>query len=704
MRRKAEGLSPTVSGRVSAPLRAVRDVTGLVWQGATRYVKVRLVAVLCLLVGGSALTALAPVALKRAVDALAYSGRAAPASALGWIGLYVAGQGLARSLGQIRGLVYARAERRMLRSLSERLFAHVMSLPLRFHLDRRTGAIGQTLDNGLQGYRLFLQQATFTMVPSAVELGTVIAVFVATRQPGLVALFALAIASYAAAFGVFAARIAPAARAASAARVDASAAMTDAILSYETVKLFCAEPAMQERVSGALLRTEREWVGFYRRYACNGLGATALFALFLAATLLYATRQVQRHRMTVGDFVLVSTYLLQVVRPIEMLGYAMQGLSQGLAMLGKLLELYREPPEGRREGQAARVAAGARESVVSGVAAVAGGAGVAGDAADGVSNSVSNDVSNGAAGDATGGAPHSGPSSRYGELEFAHVDFSYGADRALLADLSFRLPAGGTLGIVGASGAGKSTLVRLLVRLLEPGAGGIRLDGVGIGDLPLAELRGMIAVVPQDTALLDDTIGYNIALGRPGSTVREVQRAARLARLHDWVMSLPEAYGTRVGERGMRLSGGERQRISIARAALRRARIYVLDEATSSLDSATEREILASFREIAGYRSTLIIAHRLSTVTHADEILVLDGGRVAERGSHGGLLALGGRYAALWHAQSDAGAATDGCGAGAGHGGAAGARAGAAGRRSGADAGPPTPDSTAAGRAAARRC
>jgi ABC-type multidrug transport system fused ATPase/permease subunit len=233
---------------------------------------------------------------------------------------------------------------------------------------------------------------------------------------------------------------------------------------------------------------------------------------------------------------------------------------------------------------------------------------------------------------------------------------SYPPGRWVLRDVSFRLPAGKTLGVVGASGSGKSTLVRLLVRLLEPESGRILLDGVPISELPLATLRQAIAVVPQDTVLFDDSIAYNIAVGRPGATPGGVEHAARLAHLHDFIMSLREGYATQVGERGIKLSGGERQRISIARAVLKRPRVYVFDEATSSLDSHTEREILANFRAIALASTTIVIAHRLSTLVHADEIVVLDGGNIIERGTHEELLR-GGRYATLWTAQQKGSAA-----------------------------------------------
>jgi ATP-binding cassette subfamily B protein len=300
--------------------------------------------------------------------------------------------------------------------------------------------------------------------------------------------------------------------------------------------------------------------------------------------------------MTIGDFVLVNTYMLQVIRPVEMLGYAMQGFSQGMAMLRKMLELFHEKSE---------PAATTEADVLTGP----------------------------------------------GALRFDRVSLSYSPDRAVLKDVSFTLPAGKTLGVVGASGAGKSTIVRLLVRLYDPDGGEILFDGIPTSELSLSQLRRAIAVVPQDTILFNDTIGYNIGFGRFGSTQKEIEEAARLAHLHDFIMSLPDRYETKVGERGVKLSGGERQRVSIARAALKRPRIYVFDEATSSLDSRTEREILSNLHEISRSSTTLIIAHRLSTVVHADEIIVLGNGTVLERGTHAQLLQLDGAYAALWRAQ-----------------------------------------------------
>jgi len=584
--------------RLRMGMASLREVIALIWTDATGFVRFRLVVALFLIMAASAMTALGPVALKLIVDGFTGQGSGVGISAVTLIGLYVLSQWLARTVGEIRGLVYARAERRMSRMLSERLFAHVMRLPLRFHLERQTGAISQALDNGLSGYQMVLHTLVFTILPVATELGTIVVVLSRLDHPAFLGLFSGAIVAYAVVFWYAAYTIMAAARAASDAQVSATAVMTDSILNYETVKYFTAESVVQERVSRALTRTEDGWVSFYRRYAYNGLGVATIFAGFLAVTILYAAHEVQGGRMTVGSFVLVNTYMLQVVRPVEMLGYAMQSLSQGMAFLGKMFEIFREKAE----------------PLPAGDISPAGG----------------------------GGA---------GRLDFEGVGVAYRSDRVILKDVNFTLAAGKTLGVVGGSGAGKSTLVRLLVRLIEPDTGRILLDGVSIGDLPLCVVRQAIAVVPQDTVLFNDTIGYNIAFGKAGSTQAEVEHAARLAHLHDFIMSLPDAYDTKVGERGVKLSGGEKQRVSIARAAIKRPRIYVFDEATSSLDSNTEREILRNLREISRFSTTLVIAHRLSTVVHADEIVVLEGGTIVERGSHAALLRQSGRYASLWEAQ-----------------------------------------------------
>ncbi len=575
------------------------EVVALIWSEADRFVKIRLAAALLLTVVASALAGLGPVALKLVVDRFAGGLKASTVPVGLLIGLYVLSQWLARSVGEIRASFYAEAEQRMVRTLSERLFAHVMRLPLRFHLDRQTGAVTQILTNGMQGYQRVLHTLMFSTLPIATELATIVVVLSRLDQPAFLMFFSGAIVCYSVVFAFAARRTQKASRSGSAAQVDSNATMTDSILNYETVKYFVAETVVQKSVGARLRRTEEEWVRFSRQFAVNGLCVAMLYTAFLGLTIVYAVRETEAGRISIGTFVLINTYMLQIVRPVEMLGYAVQALSQGIANLDKMLELFREKPEDLAKGDAALL---------------------------------------------------TGP----GELEFSKVGVAYRSERTILEEVSFKVPAGKTLGIVGHSGSGKSTIVRLLTRLIEPDSGRILLDGIPISKVSLARLRESIAVVPQDTVLFNDTLAYNIAFGRAGSSREEVVEAARLAHLHDFIMTLPEGYETRVGERGMKLSGGEKQRVSIARAVIKRPRIYVFDEATSSLDTRTERQIMQNLREISFHSTTLVIAHRLSTVVYADHIVVLDAGVIVEHGPHEALLEKNGRYAALWHAQQQA--------------------------------------------------
>lgn len=589
---------PTLGVKVSSGIGTLREVCALVWGHTGVFVNARLLVALILITAASAFTALGPIALKRIVDRFSAQGTVSRAGLALLIGLYVGSRWLARTIGEIRGFVYARAERRVSRTLGEKVFNHVLSLPFRFHLERQTGAVTQSLTQGLQGYQSVMHTLVFSVLPVATELGTILIVLSHLGKPRFLTLFAGALVCYAITFSYAARRTMRAARSASAAQVAATARMTDALMNTEIIKYFSAETVVKDGVVGALVRTEDEWVRFYRQFAQNGFLVATIYAAFLSAAIVLAAQDVRAGSMTLGTFVLVNIYMLQLVQPVETLGYAVQSLSQGLAYLENVLGFMRESAE---------------------------------------------DVA----------APDSrtGLADAAGEIEFRNVSVRYRADRTILRNVSFRVPEGKTLGIVGASGSGKSTLVRLLTRLLEPDAGQILLSGVPISAMNLASLRQSIAVVPQDTILFNDTIAYNIAFGKAGSTQEEIEDAARLAHLHDFIVSLPEGYQTPVGERGVKLSGGEKQRVSIACAALKRPKVYVFDEATSSLDSQTEREIARNLQELSRTRTTLIIAHRLASVVHADEIIVLDAGAILERGTHASLLVHKGCYAALWEAQ-----------------------------------------------------
>jgi ABC-type multidrug transport system fused ATPase/permease subunit len=595
-------LEVTMRSSAESALSSIRALGAVIWSDTNAFVKIRIGVVLILVIAAAILTALGPLALKQLVDSFSQPAVVVGVGTYLLVSLYVLSQWLSRSAGELRGFVYARVERRVFRALSERVFDHLMRLPMRFHFSRRSGALHQALDNGLQGFQIVMHHLVFTVLPVIAELVTTIAVLSRLDLPVFLMLFFGALVCYAVAFRYGAAAVVKPAEAASSAAINATGVIVDNLMNVETIKQLAAEEVVRKKVSEALVQSENEWVTFYQRYAYNGVTVATIFALFLAATVGLASHEVQRGRMTIGEFVLVNTYMLQIVRPIEMMGFAMQALSQGFGLLKEMFALLRESPEDYLRGK--------RVSMMGG-----------------------------------------------GRLEVQGVSASYDEGRAILTDVSFTIEGGKTLGIVGASGSGKSTLIRLLTCTLDADSGGIFIDGVPVTEYPLTTLRRAIAVVAQDTALLNDTIQMNIQIGQPGASAAEVEQAARAARLHEFIMSLPEGYDTQVGERGVKLSGGERQRVAIARALIKEPLIYIFDEATSSLDSRSERAILQSMIDISASRTTIIIAHRLSTVVHADEIVVLDHGRVVERGAHQQLLSADGHYAALWHAQHRSGRA-----------------------------------------------
>lgn len=461
--------------------------------------------------------------------------------------------------------------------------------------------MGETAEQGLRGFDLLLQHLVYTVVPVAIEFATVTVILIHFDQSRYLLILALASVAYVAAFHWCATEIQEPSENVSRLHIDSHALLTDTLINSETVKYFDAEPVVCERYELALQKTESAWQRFFTQYAAGGLLIATIFGLSLGISLTYAARDVANGGMTVGDFVLVNAYVIRLVQPLEILGQAVRDIAQGLAFLSSMMSLFRVKSE-RAEPQ---TATSSRET--------------------------------------------------HGELCFDNVSFSYRQEVAVLRHVTFKVPAGKTVAVVGVSGSGKSSLIRLLFRLYEPNTGRIVLDGTPIHDLALSVVRQAIAVVPQDTVLFHDTIGNNIGFGRFGSTQLEIEEAARIANLHAFIMGLPEEYKTVVGERGLKLSGGERQRVAIARAALKRPRVFVFDEATSSLDSKTEREILRNLLALSLQSTTLVIAHRLSTVVHADEIVVLDRGMVVERGTHDALRALGGHYAALWNAQQNGG-------------------------------------------------
>lgn len=588
---------------LSARWRTMREVTGLFWSTADAYAKRRLLLALILVVVGALLAALTPIALKFVVDALSQRDPPAIAPLFLLIALYVAGQYLWRCSMELKLILHGYAEQRIRRRTCGRLFDHLVRLPLQFHLEKKTGAMAETAEQGMKGYQMVLQHAVFTILPVTIEFATVAVVLLYFDSASYLLILAVASIAYVAAFHHGAVSILASSVKVSTSHIEAHAVLTDSLLNHEAVKYFDAERVVLRRYDEALGRHEFAWRQFFGGRAFNGWLVATIFAACLGSSLAHGALDVMAGRISVGDFVLVNTYVLRLVQPLEMLGVAVRDIAQGLAFLGAMLGVFRErieEPAGRKRTEAPTV---------------------------------------------------------NGEVEFENVTFSYRPERTILQNVSFLIPSGHTVAVVGASGAGKSSLVRLLFRLYAPTGGRILLDGRAITDMSLSDVRRVIAVVPQDTVLFHDTIANNIGFGRYGSTRSEIEEAARLARLHGFIVGLPEGYETLVGERGLKLSGGERQRVAIARAALKRPRIFVFDEATSSLDSRTERDILVNLSELACRHTTLVIAHRLSTVVHADQIIVLHDGRIVEAGTHDELLRRNAHYAALWNAQQRDGVA-----------------------------------------------
>lgn len=594
------------------------QATSLAWHETDGFVRRRLLLTLFLVLGTAAFAALAPIALKYAIDGLEGGGGAVlglgPVADPGMsaqtsfilgpaalILVYIASLWISRSLGEARWFFFGTADQRLHRRLSRRLLSHIIDLPMSFHLDRKTGALNQTLVQGLAGYRVLLNHAVFTVLPVMVEVAMVAAVLVFLFHGEFLMILGLSVVGYAAVFALAAARIIGPSREVSATQIEAYATMTDSILNTETVKCFNAERQINDRYDGALAKSERRWSTFYWRKSESGLLVAVVFALSLGAAMVLGVIRVQQGAMSVGDFVLINAYMLQIVRPLEMLGAAFRDIAYGAAFIEKMMGLMGQKTEGPAM------------TVIEGGAHRRAGA---------------------------------------GQLTVRQVCFSYIPERPILRDIDFTVAPGQTVAIVGRSGAGKSSLIRLLMRFYEPDSGDIVLNGQPIRELSLEDLRRSTAIVPQDTVLFNDTIAYNIGFGRPGSSAAEIEHAARVAHIHDRIMAMPDGYRTVVGERGLKLSGGEKQRVSIARAVLKKPQMFVFDEATSSLDTKTEQAILANLIEVSKGMTTLIISHRLSMVVHADEILVLEQGRIVERGKHDDLLNKNGVYAAMWRAQN----------------------------------------------------
>lgn len=591
---------------------------------ADRGIRTRLGSALVLTLAGSVLTGLAPLALKQLIDALTQARAVQESNAVPtWIpfaAAYLLALLAGRVLTEIRPLLAGVAEQRLHARISRRYFAHLLALPLGFHANRQTGALTSSLSQATAGCQLVVA-SLMQCLPVIAETITVLTVLSRLGQPALVAIFACSAAAYAFVFATGATRVRTHGRSVSEASLGLHATLADSLLNIEAIKCFNAAAAIRDRFDSATAALESRWAGLHGQRARTGLAVAGVFAASIGASLFVAADSVARGTLTIGGFVLATVYMLQMVRPLEMLGMAVRDVAQAIEFARPMLDVMHAHPE---------VAQHQRPLPEPG------------DTHDGRTDAPAGQVD----------PP---------EIAFHDVHLAYQDNRPVLQGFSLEVAAGTTVAIVGASGAGKSSIVRLLLRLLDARSGRILWDRVPIDQLSVETLRSRIGVVPQDTTLFNDTIAANIAIGRPGATRADIEAAAHRAQLHTHIQSLLDGYETQVGERGLKLSGGERQRIAIARAVLKRPQVYVFDEVSSMLDGPTEAALLMNLRDVCTGCTTIFITHRLAAARMADHIVVLDNGKVIERGNHAELIALGRHYARTWQSQSRGGAAQPCC-------------------------------------------
>ncbi|MFO1208436.1 MAG: ABC transporter ATP-binding protein/permease [Amaricoccus sp.] len=583
--------------------RTIRRVSPYLWPPGEPGVKARVVLALAALLASKLATVATPAVFKAAVDALAPAAPAAKAGFLVAAGpvaltlfygvMRLAGAGFA----QLRDGVFARVGQRALRKLSLETFRHVHALSLRFHIARKTGGLNRVLERGVKGVDFLLRILLLSIFPLIVELALVAGILFFVFDVRYLIVVAVTIAVYFwFTFRLTEKRV-EIRRRMNDRDTEANQKAVDSLLNFETVKYFNAEEREAGRYDASMKGYEQAGVETAVSLSWLNFGQTAIITAGLAAVMVMAARGVQAGSYTVGDFVMVNAYMIQITIPLGFLGGVYRDTRQGLVDMAAMFDLLEQPAEIVDRP-------GARPLAVT-----------------------------------------------RGRIEFRGVSFGYDPERPILRGLDLVVEPGQTVAVVGPSGAGKSTIGRLLFRFYDVTGGAVLIDGQDVRDVTQASLRQAIGMVPQDTVLFNDTIFYNIAYGRPEATVAEVEAAARAARIHDFIASLPRGYETAVGERGLKLSGGEKQRVGIARTLLKDPPILLLDEATSALDSETERGIQASLAAMGVGRSVVVIAHRLSTVVDADRIVVLEHGRIVEQGTHAALLALGGRYARMWNRQ-----------------------------------------------------
>ncbi len=524
---------------------------------------------------------------------------------LGLVGAYVAARILMQAFAQLRDGIFAKVLYHAMREVAVQTFAHVHTLSMRFHLERKTGGLSRVIDRGIKGIDNLLSFALFNIFPTIFQLLLFTGYMVVKLDWAIAMATLVMVAAYTwFTFAVTRWRVAIR-REMNQSDADANTKAVDSLLNFETVKYFNNEKHETRRFDASMEKYAAASIQSDVSLSILNTGQAAIMAAGMGVVMILTALGIKDGRFTVGDFVMANAILMQLYQPLNLLGTVYREITQGLVDMDAMFRLLRRPQEVTDKP-------GAPALVVSG-----------------------------------------------GEIRFEDVVFAYDPERIVLKGISFTVPAGKTVAIVGPSGAGKSTISRILYRFYDIKSGRVTIDGQDIRDVTQESLRSAIGIVPQDTVLFNDTIKYNIAYGRIGANEADIKVAARLAQIDKFIVELPMGYDSMVGERGLKLSGGEKQRVAIARTILKNPPILLLDEATSALDTGTEREIQSALNEVSRNRTSLVIAHRLSTVVDADEILVLDHGQIIERGRHSELLAQNGHYASMWNKQREAAAARE---------------------------------------------